>query len=207
MFNFLRPMSDLTVSDTNAFAIDDRRSQRTRSALREALVHLIIERGWDDVTVQDLCERADIGRSTFYKHYATKDALLVGTFDDLRRFLRAQPNEPLPTGRTARFRFALGLIRHADERRRVFHALLGRRSGYVVHQRFREMVIQLVGDELPQSQVSWLPQGAAQRWVAGAFVELLTWWVEQVPPQSPAELAHIFDELAAPVWDQLVANR
>ena len=43
----------------------DRRSTRTRTALRDALLGLIAERGWDEIAVQDLCERANIGRSTF----------------------------------------------------------------------------------------------------------------------------------------------
>ena len=65
----------------------DRRSARTRLALRGALIQLIGERGWDEVAVQDVCERANIGRSTFYSHFPNKDALLLGALEDLRREL------------------------------------------------------------------------------------------------------------------------
>lgn len=186
--------------------VDDRRLHRTRSALRDALVTLVIERGWDDLSVQDLCDRANVGRSTFYTHYPNKDALLVGTFDDLRRFLQSLPPELLPTGSPPRFSFALGLIKHADERRKVFQALLGRRSGYTVKQRFRDMVIQLVADELPNGSTHALPRGAAERWIAGGMVELLIWWIEQPDRVSPAELALTFEEMAGPIWSYFAAH-
>lgn len=61
----------------------DRRVQRTRRQLREALITLILERGWDAVSVRDVCEKADVGRSTFYVHFADKENLLLSGFDDL----------------------------------------------------------------------------------------------------------------------------
>ena len=62
----------------------DRRAQRTRAALRDALISLIGERGWEDLAVQDICERANVGRSTFYLHYAGKEALLESNRKALR---------------------------------------------------------------------------------------------------------------------------
>lgn len=144
-------------------ASTDRRSQRTRSAVRQAMLELITERGWDAVAVQDICERADIGRSTFYTHYPSKDELLLGSLEDLRQFLREHGRQRRLAGDASAFAFALGLAEHAYEQRRLFRALVGRRSGYLVQQRFREMVIRLVGDELPPRR----PGGpAAQRGAA-----------------------------------------
>lgn len=185
---------------------DDRRSVRTRDALREALLVLILERGWDAIAVQDLCERANIGRSTFYTHYPNKDALLVGSLDELRAVLRQSAKAGRRDGPSGDFGFALGLIEHAHEQRRLFRALVGRRSGYVVQQRFKEMVIKLVGEELPASDAPGLPRAAVQRWIAGAFVELLGWWVEQRSLLPPAELAAMFEALARPVWLTLSTN-
>ncbi|WP_430649333.1 TetR/AcrR family transcriptional regulator [Bradyrhizobium nanningense] len=69
----------------------DRRVQRTRRALRDAFHTLMAERGWDDVSIQSICERANIGRSTFYLHYDSKEQLLEGGLDDLRQALRCRP--------------------------------------------------------------------------------------------------------------------
>jgi len=65
----------------------DRRQQRTRRLLKAALISLILERGYDDLTIQDITDRADVRRATFYLHYATKDELLAqvlaAMFDEL----------------------------------------------------------------------------------------------------------------------------
>jgi len=184
----------------------DRRSARTRLALRGALIELIGERGWDEVAVQDVCERANIGRSTFYSHFPNKDALLLGALEDLRvELVRRARMPPGPDRDAARaepgFRFALGLVEHAHEQRKVFRKLIGRRSGHVVQQRFREMVIRMVTDELPAS-TGTLPRAAAARWIGAAFVELLAWWTEQRSPMSPVELAALFNQLSRPLLEQ-----
>ena len=57
----------------------DRRSRRTRQALHQALIRLIVERGYDEITVADIADAADTGRSTFYAHFTDKDDLLRST--------------------------------------------------------------------------------------------------------------------------------
>jgi AcrR family transcriptional regulator len=151
--------------------------------------------------VQDLCERANVGRSTFYSHFPNKDALLLGGLEDLRGELARQAvaRSRAAGSRAAAhgFGFSLGLIEHAHEQRKVFRGMIGRRSGFIVQQRFREMVTRLVSDELPAT-TGKLPRAAAARALAAAFVELLAWWVEQRSPMPPAELAVLFDELSQP---------
>ena len=66
---------------------NDRRVQRTRRTLREALIALILEKGYDQVTVQHIIDRADVGRSTFYAHFENKDKLLLSGFENVREML------------------------------------------------------------------------------------------------------------------------
>src|SRR5690242_10979296 len=61
----------------------DRRVNRTRRALKDALTDLILEKGYERVTVGDVLERADVGRSTFYAHFVDKDDLLMAILADL----------------------------------------------------------------------------------------------------------------------------
>jgi AcrR family transcriptional regulator len=166
-------------------ASPDRRAQRTRTALREALLSLMHERAWDDIDVQQVCERANVGRSTFYNHFPNKEALLVGGFDDLRGLLKQQRG---PGGQV------LGLIEHAHQNRRLFRTLIGRRSGFAVQQRFRDMLVKLVDEELTEWP-SQAPRAAAVRWVAGALFELLIWWVESRSPMQPQQLHELFETL------------
>src|SRR5688572_21269164 len=114
----------------------DRRVLRTRRTLRNALVELILERGWDEVSVQDVCERADVGRSTFYMHFADKEELLFSGFDDLRKEVRAQLAAQGDAGPRV-LGFARGLLEHAHENQRLGRAMFGKRSGQAVQKRFR----------------------------------------------------------------------
>jgi AcrR family transcriptional regulator len=175
----------------------DRRVQRTRRALREAMVALILERGWDGFGVQELCDRADVARSTFYVHFADKEELVGGSFDDLRRFIRSQaaagdePARPLA--------FTRGLIEHGHEQRRLFLALVGKRSGLFVQRKFRELVLDLVREDLEAALPAGPRRPAVVAFVGGALLELLTWSLETRSPPTPAETETLFRELVLPV--------
>lgn len=179
----------------------DRRVQRTRRALRDALLSLLPERGWDDIGVQEICERADVGRSTFYLHFQNKEQLLAGGFSDLRAMLREQ-GAAADEGQLKPLFFLRGLIDHVHEQRKLFRSLIGRRSGHVVHMRFREMLLQLVEADLSPASAGW-QRDAAARYVAGALFELLAWWVEARGARSPDEIERYFRQLTLPVIAQL----
>jgi AcrR family transcriptional regulator len=175
----------------------DRRVQRTRRALRDALVELIAEKGWDGFSVQDACDRANVGRSTFYTHFADKEELVGGSFEDLKKVLRAQaaaaggrPTRPLA--------FTRGLIEHAGEQRRLFLAIVGKRSGHLVQRKFRELVLALVREDLAGSLPAGPRREAATAFLAGALLEVLSWWLEARSPLAPEAIDGLFHELAAP---------
>jgi AcrR family transcriptional regulator len=176
----------------------DRRIARTQRVLHEALLQLILERGWDEVSVQDVCERADVGRSTFYVHFADKEELLVSGFDGVRQTLRERAAEraPQPLG------FTLGLLEHARENQKLFRALLGKRTAQVVHRAF----VATVGDLVAADVAAVTPPGplreASVRYLAGAFWELLLWWGEQ-PNASPVEVDEVFRRLTVAVLGEL----
>jgi AcrR family transcriptional regulator len=179
---------------------EDRRSARTRAMLRDALIELITELGWDDVSVQQICEQANVGRSTFYAHFTNKEALLVGSLEDLRSRL-SRRNAGAGRSPSIALAFVPGLVEHAHEELRLFRGLIGRRSAYVVQQRFRDMVLRLVSDDLPR-RITGRSRDALARWLAGAIVELLMWWAALKTPMRPAELASLIDELSAPILDR-----
>jgi AcrR family transcriptional regulator len=182
----------------------DRRVQRTRRSLRDAMVELILERGWDAISVQHVCDRADVGRSTFYKHFADKEELLVGGFDDLHKVLREQ--QPAPTSARA-LPFARGMIDHAHEHRRLFRAIIGKRSGHVVQQRFRRLLIDLVREDLAGLAPAGPRLDATVHYVAGAFFELLIWWLDARTPLQPSELEELCHRLTTPVLTVLSASK
>lgn len=175
----------------------DRRIQRTRDALREALMELMEERGWDAIDVRALCDHANIGRSTFYQHYPNKEELLKASFSGLRDALMAQalPETSMP-GQLA---FVPGLIAHVHEAQDVFRALLSRRSGHYVQDRFRELLVELI--------VAGAPKGVSRNWqstaqahyLGGALFELLAWWLGNNRPQKPKDIEALFYLWSKPV--------
>ncbi|MFN7147097.1 MAG: TetR/AcrR family transcriptional regulator [Myxococcota bacterium] len=163
----------------------DRRVARTRRTLREALLALTYERGWEQVSVQDVCARADVGRSTFYAHFADKEELLTSGFQDLRSALRARAGEA--DGRPLASVHAL--LAHLDENRRLHRALVGERVGRVVHARFRRLLHDIVAEDLAALVPDPRRRDHAVRYVAGGLYELLVAWVDARAPETAEEMA------------------
>lgn len=176
----------------------DRRVLRTREALRGALLNLMVERGWDAIDVQSLCERANIGRSTFYLHYPNKEELLKGSFGDLRTALRSEAKQRARDS-PDQLAFVGGLVEHVHQQQLVFRALLGRRSGHYVQDRFRELLVDLVEEERPAgARRSWHAP-AVSNYLGGALFQLLAWWLCASRPQRPQEIEAMFHDLSRPV--------
>ena len=98
----------------------DRRIGKTRKALKEALTDLILEKGYEAVTVQDVIDRADVGRSTFYAHFVDKDDLLMAILADLE-MPGLDPSSWKPDDPA--FGWTLALFRHFGSVKRLFKAV------------------------------------------------------------------------------------
>jgi AcrR family transcriptional regulator len=176
---------------------EDRRVRRTKQSLQTALTGLIVEKGYDKTTVQDLIDRADVGRSTFYAHYETKDDLLVSMLDhltaDFERHLTDDPaadESILPS---------LGIFRHIAENHRQYRALIGSRGIDLVHR--------AATDTLTEQALSAIQRGVGDRsdvpsevraaFVAGSLLTLLDWWLDHGMPYPPEAMAGIFQRLTA----------
>src|SRR5512143_953809 len=92
----------------------DRRVARTLARIREAHLSLIVEKGYDAVTVEDICQRADVGRSTFYAHFTSKEDLHRRGLESLRRELEdAQASARAVSGPESSFTFSRPMFEHA----------------------------------------------------------------------------------------------
>src|SRR5512141_1969972 len=106
----------------------DRRIQRTQQLLREALIALILEKGYDAITIQDILDWANMGRSTFYAHYRDKEDLLLSGFQGLfeafqkeYRQTSSADTSPSQAGKD----LSLFFFRHAGSHRDLFKAMIG----------------------------------------------------------------------------------
>jgi AcrR family transcriptional regulator len=169
----------------------DRRVTRTHRLLRDALVGLVLERGWERVTVRDVCAQADVGRSTFYVHFADKEELLLLGFQRLREHLVG-----LQGSHQGAFAFTDELVAHAADNQRLFRALLGKKSAAAVQRRFREVVIELVEADLEFLQVPVQRRPLVARYLAGGFVEMLLHWLDHPTRIKRESVAREFLELS-----------
>jgi AcrR family transcriptional regulator len=180
----------------------DRRVRRTRRILHDALISLILEKGYGRITVQDILDRADVGRSTFYAHYRDKEALLVTSFDDLRDELQrtieamAPGVPPVDTALPAAV-----IFEHAHRNRRVYRALCGKQGGNLVYGHLHGLISGLLREHLRPHLAaagSNLPVEVVAEFYTSGALGLLIWWVDRNYPYGPARLAEMYQRLAVP---------
>ena len=177
----------------------DRRVRRTRDALGDALIALIQEKRFETITVQNVLDRAGIGRSTFYAHYRGKDDLLLSDMED---FLEGM-STLLLRRREASSRVApvYELFDHVAEMRHLVAALTaaGKMRDFLemaqeyfaraIEQRFRAMAMTR---GIPPAQ-----RKATSQALAGALLSLMSWWLDHDTPASPQDMDALFHQI---VW-------
>jgi AcrR family transcriptional regulator len=179
----------------------DRRVQRTRKLLEDALIALILEKGYEAVTIQDIIDRANVGRSTFYAHFLDKQQLLLSGFEHLRVFL-AQQHVAVARAGERRLRFSLPMFEHACSYRPVYRALVGKQSGVIVRQHIEHLLTDLARDELaalaPRDANTPIPLEVVAHATVSLFMGLLMWCLDHEWPDTAAQMDAIFQQLALP---------
>jgi AcrR family transcriptional regulator len=182
---------------------EDRRIQRTRQLLLQALMSLVAEKGFDEVTVQDIIDRANIGRATFYAHFADKEDLLVQAMDPFSAHLKDRQRRALAAGgaRDAdAFAFAHELFAHAEGHRDVFRAIAGKRAAVILRRHFERMQLELVREEVKalaaRSRRPTFPVEAVAHALASALFGLLVWWMDGRPRSSAEDASDLYRRMA-----------
>jgi|SRR5829696_3293243 len=184
--------------------VADRRIQRTRALLLSALLDLIVERGYEDVSVQDIVDRANVGRSTFYKHFLDKRELLLTGVAGLQNLLIQQGAAQASSAALSErlLSFSLPLFQHVQGNIRFCRALLGSDSGAIVEPRFQRMLAELMQEQLAASVSSGakpaIPLDVVVQYTVSAFLGLLRWWMEQPTPCAAEEIDRQFQALTLP---------
>lgn len=178
----------------------DRRSQRTRQLLSTALIEVMLEKRYDEITVQDIIDRANVGRSTFYAHYLDKEDLLVGGFTRVLDAL-TQHGESFGTGELVPPSL-VPFFQHVQEHHRLY-AALARGGGIDLlykkgHERMRENIEQQLRAAIPAAQIPAVPLHLVATHIAGAILTMLTWWLEQGMPYPPERMDAMFQQLILP---------
>src|SRR5260370_36510883 len=181
----------------------DRRIPRTRAMLQHALVSLILKKDYEAITIQDICDAANVGRSTFYAHYTSKDGLKRSGLDHLRKMLVDRQKAALaPSGNVTaqNWAFSLTMFEHARDHADLYRALVGGRGGAVALGAIRHILSDLARNELAASidknAADAMPRELVVQYVVGAYMAVLTWWLDGGAKLPPQRIDAMFRRLA-----------
>lgn len=193
----------------------DRRIQRTRQALRTALLDLIKKKGYDSISVEEITEHANIGRATFYLHYKDKEDLLLEEFSEMANEKvqliaeipfsewlpkmeqskrgRKKDNLPVPL---------LMVFQHIYDNSDFYYLLLKSENSSRIVERIRkisiESIVQFVKMKMKTDPIPVLfevPIEFFASFFSGALLSSVSWWLEEDMRHSPEEMTDMFRKL------------
>jgi len=150
---------------------------------------LILQKGYEAVTIQDIIDKASVGRSTFYAHFESKEQLLYSSHQQLSNVLFSVDSHGQKEGIDFEALYA-----HAKEHSHVAKAMLGKKGGDIVITYLRDAIAFKLFNEMKKgigkskSEQKMLAFTAEA--CAAAVVRLLTCWLEDDMPFTPLEMAH-----------------
>jgi AcrR family transcriptional regulator len=184
---------------------EDRRPLKTRKALRTTLVSLMREKNYEAISVQDILDRADIGRSTFYTHYRDKNELLIDGLEGLREFLQEAQKSAASESRHSYEKvigFSLAMFEHAHGHKDVFLSLVNGQGWTIVSKNLEEIIVQLMKKEARslynKTSASGIPFDLFIDFLGATFIAVITWWAQYKHPLGPKEINSLFRALVIP---------
>lgn len=183
----------------------DRRIQRTRQLLLNALVDLILEKGYETITVQEIIDRANVGRSTFYFHFQDKEDLLLSGFENLRESYEGFYGHLSP-GQTG-WDFSLAVFRHAEQNRHLIKALLGKQAGDVLLRHIEKNLVSMLTHRF---RINWdkkkqaIPLDVFVIFFVSTFLGLFVWWLNHDLPYPAERMNDMFMQLTQPAVEAIL---
>jgi AcrR family transcriptional regulator len=185
---------------------DDRRSNRTKRSLSDALVELIHEKRFDDITVQDVIDRADVGRSTFYSHFRDKEDLFQQDWERFLEMFAGQINWE-KAGQES-FVPVMFLFGHLKDFQPFYKGLVRSRKTDSVFKSGVNYLSQKVETALTlrfkDKPAPSLPIPILANYLAIELFALLKWWLDNEMPYPPERMDEIFHELVTPTFQALL---
>jgi AcrR family transcriptional regulator len=188
----------------------DRRSRRSRRLIVEALIALMREKRYDRITVQEIIDRADVGRTTFYAQFRNKEDVLESEVERVLGLLHAQQlasaAEP-----AAHLLPGAGFFRHVQETQSLYPALV---RGLAIDPHY-QAVHRYLCDRAQQQLAAvtagphdvTVPPEIVADYLAGALLTLVHWWLDHGTPYSPEQMEAFFQQLVMPGIRTVLPNR
>jgi AcrR family transcriptional regulator len=171
----------------------DRRIKRTRRLLGEALVSLILEKGYDAITVKEITKRADVAHATFYRHYRDKDELLIRQLEEVIVELEDLTQEPALQDADGYL-----IFKHVQEHNVLYRILFSSQGTTHVRKRVRERIAAnklATCASLQQADEGFISVAIVANHMAASLLSLVEWWLEHDMPYPPHDMAQIYCRL------------
>ncbi len=185
----------------------DRRQQKTRAAIFAAFSKLLAEKSYGKITVQEIIDTANIGRTTFYDHFETKDDLLKALCEELFGHIIHSAADCTHThglyseGNAPESVFC-HLLQHLQENENNILGLLSSESSEIFLRYFKDSLSELIRKQfIGQNRRANLdiPEDFLVNHISGSFVEMVLWWTRGRMKQTPEELDRYFRAVIEPV--------
>ncbi len=181
----------------------DRRIERTKKLLGAALIELILEGDYDSITIQNITDRANLSRATFYLHYKDKEELLFGNlesvFDDIAPEMGAwSPEEDYYWNGAPP---SLLVFQHVADNADLYRVMLKTNAAGTINDNIRRyLAVRILYslEQTPHAAPTPVSLEILSQYVASALKGLLIWWLEHDMPYSPDEMARQYHALMLP---------
>lgn len=173
----------------------DRRVERTRELLQKALIELITERGYDVITIQNIVDRANVGRTTFYLHYNSKDELLMSCHEAIVSKFHIGLLHPVSREELLSSEIPPEMniaYRHLEEGRALLYPVFQGKDSHLILRQIRDRSAREIEANLRtifEENESNIPLDNLANYLAGAQIALMQWWLEKRRSHSPDDLA------------------
>lgn len=178
----------------------DRRMRKTRKAIFEAFIQLLSEKDFAGITVGEIIERADVGRTTFYAHFETKDFLLKELCEELFCHIFDAVSEEKPEHKhifecDSSETVFLHLLRHLQNNDNNILKLLYGTNNDLILRYFKADLQQLVESQLDSfepKKSEKIPDSFRINHIASVFIEAVRWWFDNGMKEAPETIAEYF---------------
>lgn len=183
----------------------DRRQQKTRNAIFTAFTNLLSENSYNKITVQEIIDTANVGRTTFYAHFPTKDDLLQAMCKELfghiiNSAMDCTHTHGLYSDTNAPESVFCHLLHHLQKNDNHILELLSCENNEIFLRYFKNSLNMLIQTLfVNQSQNTKLPKDFLINHISGSFVEMVLWWIKGRRKQTPEELDQYFRAVIEPV--------
>jgi AcrR family transcriptional regulator len=180
---------------------EDRRTRRTRQLLRDALLALLKNKRYEDISVQDIIERAEVARSTFYMHYLHKDDLLVGKWGVFASNLGHHAELMSDDVKDTQSMFPTRVwFQHIQAQDHILKTI-ARDSAMDLAMKTLHSILRSDIQAKVQSHISEdspIPPSLVMDYIASSLMTIIKWWVRNDMSYPPQRMDEIFQQLVMP---------